>query len=124
MQFAATFAAVAVGMVWSMISFCVALYYMSLLPHEARRRWPILDRDSCLTLLMPIVLFLLAFTAWPVISVWDYCVHRGHLPGSYRPCISDKVYDAERARRRQASIRIQEALPVLGQPPGSDGMRW
>ncbi|KAK3390105.1 hypothetical protein B0H63DRAFT_464794 [Podospora didyma] len=121
--------------IWSLASVCVALYYINLLPQEARRRWPVVEREGCFAFFVPALLFLFAFCFWPAIAMWDFCARYcegsktccGMGPGGYccvaetssccGPCISNEVHMAERMRRREAHIRLQQAFVVANTPP-------
>ncbi|KAK3323770.1 hypothetical protein B0T19DRAFT_213394 [Cercophora scortea] len=133
MLYAEAFIGILLLVVWGLVSCCAALHYMNLLPHEARRRWPVLEKEGCLVLAAPALLFIFAVFFWPAIATWDFSarhcvgtktccgVGSGGFGGSWcggcKPCISQEVYDEERARRREAHIRMQHAF-LTSQPPG------
>ena len=129
------FVVLIVCIVWGLVSLCVAVYYTGLLRHEARRRWPVVERDGCCALAASPALFLFAILCWPGILVWDYCARYcvgaksccGIGPGGCclrgwpwmdcEPCISDEVRCAEKERRTRAHRRAQQAFGIVREVP-------
>ncbi|KAK3352532.1 hypothetical protein B0T25DRAFT_187501 [Lasiosphaeria hispida] len=125
-----------IAIAWSLISLCVAAYYMRLLPHEARRRWPIVGQGGCCACIAPLVLFLFAVFFWPGIGMWDFCARYcvatksccGMGPGGWclggrccagcTPCISDEVRrEAEERRRMERNTALQQTFAIAREGP-------